>query len=395
VIDAFPWARTCPFTPPPEYRDLPPTSQVELPSGQKLWLIAGHEQVRAVLASPDTSSERTNPDFPVLFPAAQQALGTARPKPSYGGMDRPEHTLHRHMIVNEFTVRKVEAMRPKIQRIVDDHIDAMLTGPKPADLVEALALPLPSLVICELLGVPYEDRTDFQQRTQQILTTAGNPEQTTSAFVGLMSYLGTLITAKEQAPGDDLLSRLITKYVTANAYDHAQMISLASGLLIAGHETSANMIALSTVALLRHPDQLADLQRDPALAKTAVEELLRYFSIADIVTARVATADISLGDITIHKGEPLIALGAAANRDPAAFPDPDKLDLHRSARHHVAFGYGIHQCLGQNLARLELEIVLTTLFTRIPDLRLAAPFETLPFKTDAILFGLHNLPVTW
>jgi cytochrome P450 len=271
----------------------------------------------------------------------------------------------------------------------------MLTGPKPADLVEALALPLPSLVICELLGVPYMDRADFQQRTQQILTTAGSPEQTTSAFVGLMSYLDKLITAKEQASGDDLLSRLITKYVTADAYDHAQMISLASGLLIAGHETSANMIALSTVALLRHPDQLAELQQDPALAKTAVEELLRYFSIADLVTARVATADITLGDITIHQGEPLIALGAAANRDPAAFPDPDELDLHRDAHHHVAFGYGIHQCLGQNLARLELEIVLTTLFTRIPDLRLAVPFESLSFKTDAIMLGLHNLPVTW
>ncbi|NUS01194.1 MAG: cytochrome P450 [Nonomuraea sp.] len=393
-VVTFPWVRTCPFAPPPEYRDLPPVSRVELASGQRVWLVAGHEEVRRVLADPRAASSRTAPGFPIVFPAAQRALGAARAKPSYGGMDRPEHTLHRRLVIGEFTLRRMEALRPRVQEIVDEHVTALLGGPRPADLVEALALPVPSLVICELLGVPYADRDDFQRRTVRILTRGGDPRDTTEAFTGLMAYLGDLVAAKAAHPDDgDLLGRLIARY--GDAYDHAQLVSLASGLLIAGHETSANMIALSVAALLEHPDQLAGLVRDPASARNAVEELLRFFSVADLVTARAATGDIEVGGVTIRAGEGLVALGAAADHDPAVFPRPDELDVRRDARHHVAFGYGVHQCLGQNLARLELEIVIGTLFRRVPGLALAVPAAELPFKTDGILYGLHELPVTW
>lgn len=393
---SFPWVRSCPFAPPPEYRDLPPVSRVELDSGQRVWLVAGHAEVRRVLADPRAASSRTAPGFPVVFPAAQRALGTARTKPSYGGMDRPEHALHRRLVTGEFTLRRMEALRPRVQEIVDEHVAALLDGPRPADLVEALALPVPSLVICELLGVPYADRADFQRRTAQILTRGGDPRETTEAFTGLMAYLGDLVAAKAASPdGGDLLGRLIARYAEAGAYDHAQLVSLASGLLIAGHETSANMIALSVAALLEHPDQLAELVRDPGLTRNAVEELLRFFSVADLVTARAATGDIEVGGVTIRAGEGLVALGAAADHDPAVFPRPDELDVRRDARHHVAFGYGVHQCLGQNLARLELEIVLDTLFRRVPGPALAVPVAELPFRTDGILYGLRELPVTW
>ncbi|MFC5832478.1 cytochrome P450 [Nonomuraea insulae] len=394
--DTFPWRRTCPFAPPEQYKDLPPVSRHELASGRPAWLVAGYEEVRQVLSDPHISSDRTRPDFPVVFPAAQRALGKARVKPSYGGMDRPEHTMHRQFVAGEFTVRRVETMRPRVRAIVTEHVEAMLAGPKPADLVEALALPVPSLVICELLGVPYEDRDDFQRRTRLILSRGSDPRESTEAFVGLMTYLDGLVTAKRERPdGEDLLGRLIAKYVEAGVYDREQMVSLASGLLIAGHETTANMIALGTVALLEHPDQLAELRRDPALTRNAVDELLRYFSVADLVTARVATGDIEVGGVRIRAGESVLSLGAAADRDPAAFDRPDELDVRRDAAHHVAFGYGIHQCLGQNLARMELEIVFDTLFGRVPDLRLASALEELPFKTDGIMFGLHALPVTW
>ncbi|NJP90698.1 cytochrome P450 [Nonomuraea sp. FMUSA5-5] len=394
--DPFPWPRTCPFAPPPQYAKLPPVSRHELASGQWAWLVAGHEEVRQVLRDPRVSSDRADPRFPVVFPAAQRALGRARAKPSYGGMDRPEHTLHRRMVAGEFTVRRVEALRPRIQEIVTEHIEALLAGPRPADLVAALALPVPSLVICELLGVPYEDREDFQRRTRMILSRTSGLEESVEAFVGLMAYLDRLVAAKRARPdGADLLGRLVARYVEAGVYDHEQLVSLASGLLIAGHETTANMISLGTVALLEHPAQLAELRRDPSLTRNAVEELLRLFSIADLVTARVATADLEVGGVTVRAGESVIALSAAADHDPAVFERPGELDVRRDARHHVAFGYGSHQCLGQNLARLELEIVFGTLFSRVPGLRVAVPVAELPFKTDGIMFGLHELPVFW
>jgi cytochrome P450 len=289
----------------------------------------------------------------------------------------------------------MEALRPKIQAIVDERIDEMLTVPRPVDLMAALALPVPSLVICEMLGVPYEDHEFFQSRSANLLSATKTPQERYASFLEFNSYLDELVMGKEADPGDDFIGRQIVKGREAGTYHHAALVRMAFLLLIAGHETTANMISLSTVGLLENPEQLEAIKNDPSKTLLAVEELLRYFTIADTATARVATADVEIGGQLIRAGEGVLGLGYSANRDPEAFDNADDLDIERGARHHVAFGFGAHQCLGQNLARMELQIVFDTLFRRIPTLKVAAPIDDLPFKNDASIFGLHALPVTW
>jgi cytochrome P450 len=290
----------------------------------------------------------------------------------------------------------MESLRPAIQAIVDDRIGAMLSGPSPVDLVEAFALPVPSRVICELLGVPYADHEFFQANSRTIMTRRSTPEQAAAAMERLLDYLDRLVGEKLVAPGDDLLSMLAER-VRARELSRREAALTGRVLLTAGHETTANMIALGTLALLEHPDQLVELRDtdDPTVIAGAVEELLRYLSIVQTGRLRVAREDIDVGGVTMRAGEGLILPTDIGNRDPAAFPDPDRLDIHRDARHHVAFGFGMHQCLGQPLARVELQVVYGTLFRRIPTLRLATEPHDLPFKYDSAAFGVEALPVTW
>jgi cytochrome P450 len=395
-LPTFPVRRTCPFEPPAEYaelREAQPVSRVTLTTGNTAWVIANHELVRQILADPRVSSDRTLPGCPRLVQVPPQALKpSARP---IIALDPPEHTTHRRMVINEFTVKRIQGMRPRIQEIVDGCVEWMLTGERPVDLVSALAVPVPSLVICELLGVPYQERDTFHRISTVVVSGNSTPPQIGAAIGELRLFLGELVTAKEKDPGEDLLSRLVVKYREAGDYDPERVISTAQILLNAGHETTTNMIALGALALMTHPDQLAAMTADPGLVPQAVEELLRFFSIADLATFRTATADIEIGGVVIREGEGLIALGAAANHDPAVFEEPGELDIRRNVRQHVAFGYGIHQCLGQNLARLELEIVFRTLFDRIPGLRPAVPVDRLPYKNDGLLYGVYELPVTW
>ncbi|SPL88186.1 putative cytochrome P450 hydroxylase [[Actinomadura] parvosata subsp. kistnae] len=393
MSEDFPMPRTCPFDPPPRYAELreeAPVIRVSVPGGRSAWLVTGHANVRATLTDPHVSSDRTHPAFPLVMPGFGENL-----KGSILSMDPPEHNRHRRMVTPEFTVRRVQGLRPRIQEIVDERIDELLAGPRPADLVQALSLPVPSLVICELLGVPYSERDFFHTRTAEIVSKSTTAERRMAAMGEVRKFLHELVTHKQGDPGEDLLSRLVVKYQEAGLFDHQMMSAMALTLLIAGHETTANMISLGTVALLENPDQLTELRDDPSLMPGTVEELLRYFTIAETATSRVATQDIEVDGVLIRAGEGFIAAGASANRDPRVFADPDTLDIRRSARGHLAFGYGVHQCLGQNLARLELEIVYTTLFRRLPGLRLAVPFDELPFKHDANVYGLHSLPVTW
>ncbi|RKT04574.1 cytochrome P450 [Streptomyces sp. 3211.6] len=396
-LQSFPMPRSCPFAPPEQYaeiRDKEPVSRVKLPNGKTAWMVTSHELVRQVLADPRISSDRRLPGNPQLVPIPPAALeGAMR---SMLVMDPPEHTAHRRLVINEFTVKRIQALRPRIQEIVDERIDALLACDRPADLVDVLARPVPALVICELLGVPYEDRETFYRFGTVVFGEKSTPQEVGAAIMETRIFLGKLVAAKEQEPGDDLLSRLIVKYkeLGEGEYDPQQVVSTAQLLLNAGHETTTSMISLGTAALLEHPDQLAALVEDASLIPQAVEELLRYLSIADLVTFRTATADIQVGDVTIREGEGVLALSGAANWDPAAFAEPDKLDIHRNPRQHVAFGYGVHQCVGANLARLELEIVFKTLFDRVPGLRLATPLEELPFL-QRILYGMASLPVTW
>ncbi|MFI6294826.1 cytochrome P450 [Nonomuraea sp. NPDC050790] len=387
----YPMPRSCPFGPPPQYaqvRQEAPISRVTLRDGTRAWLITGHALAREFLSSDRISSDRLNPGFPQLVPG----VASVPLKGTLVAMDPPEHSRHRRMITNEFTVKKVRRMRPEIQRIADRAIDELLAGPRPADLVEALSLPVPSLVICELLGVPYADRGLFQGRTKVILSRHSTVEQRRDAAIWLRRYVGELVAGKESAPGEDLLSRLIGKYRDIDAYDRETLTGIGLLLLVGGHETTANMISLSVVSLLEDPGLRAGL---PERAPQLVEELLRFHSIVDNATSRVVVEDFALGGVTFRAGDGVIVAAAAASHDPEVFARPDRIDVERGGRHHLAFGFGIHQCLGQNLARLELEIVLNTLFARIPDLALAEPVERLPFKTDALVYGMHRLPVTW
>jgi cytochrome P450 len=371
-------------------REEEPITRVTLPSGATAWALTRLEDVRAMLADPRFSSDRRNPNFPLLLNGRRPGN---RLRPSLITMDPPEHGPARRAVVGEFTVRRMAALRPRIQQIVDEHIDAMLAGPRTADLVQALSLPVPSLVICELLGVPYADHEFFQQRSGKLLRRTTSPEDRDNAVAELQSYLRTLIEQKEKVPGDDLLSRQIAE--GGEDYDRDDLIGLGFLLLLAGHETTANMISLGVMTLLENPEQLSALRADPEVTPGAVEELLRYFTIAEFATARVAKEDVEIGGTLIRAGEGVIALSNTANRDPAAFADGDRLDVERGARHHVAFGFGAHQCLGQNMARMELQIVFDTLFRRVPGLRLAVPADQLPFKDDAAIYGLYELQVTW
>ncbi|MFD7924281.1 cytochrome P450 [Streptomyces sp. NPDC059740] len=396
-LQAFPMPRKCPFHPSEQYarlREEEPVSRVLLPTGRTAWLVTRHDLARQLLADPRVSVDRGHPGYPALV-AGLKGVST-QVKGFLTWMDPPEHTEHRRMLVNEFTANRLQALRPKVQEIVDGCVDAMIaTGPG-ADLVPELALAVPSLVICELLGVPYADRDLFQRRSSVLDSRSSTPEEKMTAFRDLRVFIGELVAKKAVEPGEDLLSRLIGKYREAGTYDHELVSGLATLLLTSGFETTANMISLGVLALLEYPEERARLVADPSIASRAVDELLRFFSIAEVSTSRVAAADIELGGVLIKAGEGVIVANGAANRDAAVFPDPDRLDLGREeARHHAAFGYGIHQCLGQNLARLELQVVYTTLFTRLPSLKLAAPFEELRFKNDTNFYGVHEVPVTW
>ncbi|MFE0027223.1 cytochrome P450 [Amycolatopsis sp. NPDC059021] len=397
----FPMARTCPFAPPPEYqeiREAEPISKIGLPEGKWAWVVSRHEDVRRVLNDRRFSSNRQDPRFPLLVPGARVRDEDAE-KPIIS-MDAPEHGPARRAVLGEFTVRRMEALRPRIQEIVDEHIDKMLAGPlhhgkRSADLVQALSLPVPSLVICELLGVPYSDHDFFQQRTAKMLKRDTPQPERREAFKAVEQYMDDLIAQKEADPTDDLLGRQIVKLREEGTYRRPALVAMGFLLLLAGHETTANMISLGTVAFLDNPEQLAAIKADPGKTLDAVEELLRYFTITDTVTARLCLEDTEIGGVTIRAGEGVLALGYSANRDPDAFANPDSFDIERGARHHVAFGFGPHQCLGQNLARMELQIVFDTLFRRIPTLQHTGKVGDLPFKDDASIYGLYELPVTW
>ena len=402
-LPSFPMARECPMHPPAEYREIrqqEPVSRVRMPDGQLAWLVTGHELSRQLLADPRVSSDRSHPAFPLAVNAEQRKafqrnnrLNISR---SMIGLDAPDHGVHRKMLISEFSVRRIAALRPRIQEIVDQCIDDLLAAPQPSDLVEHLSLAVPSLVICELLGVPYEQRHGFHEWTRKLISRRTTGAERMAAADALNDFLDDLVTRKEQGePGDDVIGRLIVRNRETPVMTHGEIVGTAILLLIAGHETTANMISLGTVALLENPEQQAQVAADSSLLPSAIEEMLRYFTIVESATSRVAKEDIELGGVTIRKDEGVIVSGLAADWDETVFENPDQLDFHRGARHHVAFGYGVHQCLGQNLARLELEIVFETLFRRVPTLALAVPAGELPYKDDAGIYGIYRVPVNF
>ncbi|MFD3520002.1 cytochrome P450 [Streptomyces sp. NPDC058653] len=396
AVPDFPMNRAagCPFDPPPTAvakQKEAPLTKVRLWDGSTPWLVTRYAEQRALLSDPRVSADINRPGYPLQVPLPPGGTGA-----SFILMDDPEHARLRRMVTAPFAIKRVAALRPAVQRIVDELIDDMLAGPKPVDLVEAFALPVPSLVICELLGVPYGDHDFFQDNSKIVIRRDAEPEQRHRAQRALLGYLDDLMGQKIAAPADDLLSGLAGR-VTAGELTRDEAAQMGVLLLIAGHETTANMIALATLALLEHPGQLELLRDsdDPKLVASAVEELLRYLNIVHNGRRRVALEDIDIAGRRVRAGDGLIIANDLGNRDPDAFPEPDRLDIERDARHHVAFGFGVHQCLGQPLARLELQVVYSTLYRRVPTLRLAADLGQLPFKHDGSVYGVYEMPVTW
>ncbi|NMO92943.1 cytochrome P450 [Actinomycetospora sp. TBRC 11914] len=398
-------ARQCPFDPPAELAELQaeePVRRVALWDGSRPWLVTRHADVRAVLADQRFSADTDSPGYP---PSSPGLLARRRDSPSFIAMDDPDHAFFRRMLISEFSVKAVKRLRPMIDETVEELLDAMAAGPQPADLVEAFALPLPSLVICRMLGVPYADHPFFQSRSHTIVDTTSSPEASRTASEELRRYLEGLVAQREEQAraGEeagtgwepvDLLGRLAARHVLTGEITREQAGSMGLLLLVAGHETTANMIALGTLVLLRDPEQAARVRSGDAV-DGAVEELLRLLTVTHIGRRRAATEDVEVGGVLIRAGEGVIAAGEIANRDPEAFPAPDTLDVERSPNHHVAFGHGVHQCLGQQLARVELQAAYPALLRRFPDLRVDAAVEDIPFRDTMAVYGVHELPVRW
>jgi cytochrome P450 len=400
VVPEYPMHRSpaCPFAPPPGVLELgaaKPLSRVRIWDGSTPWLITGYEVARALFADSRVSVDDRKPGFP-HWNELMQSTVHKRPRSVFTS-DAEEHTRFRRMLSKPFTFKRVEGLRGTIQKITDEHIDAILAGPRPADIVSALALPIPSLVISELLGVPYEDHELFQNNANIALGRYATAEDVFKGAAGNAKYLADLVRAKMDNPAEDAVSDLAER-VKAGELDVREAAQLGSGLLSAGHETSANMIGLGVLALLQNPEQ-ADLLRDtddPKVIANAVEELMRHLSIIQNGQRRVALEDIGIAGEIIRAGEGIVIDLSPANWDAAVFPQPDRLDLTReNAREELGFGYGRHQCVGQQLARAELQIVFHTLLRRIPTLRLAIPFEEIPFKDDRLAYGVYSLPCDW
>src|SRR6201996_3672779 len=416
---ARPLPRPGPFAAPAPYdrgRESAGLATAELPGGALTWLVTRLEEARAALAAPAFSTDRSDPAFPLPQQRPRAAGGKPRPAltaaerrhrargASLIGMDPPDHTIARRAVIGEFTARRVQALRPRIQQIVDERIDALLAAGPGADLGALLSLPVPSQVICELLGVPYEQHEFFQARSTALLTHNVPADQRFEALGDLFRFLDELVSAQEERPGDNLVGRQVVARRASGDYDHRDLVSLAFLLLVAGHETTANMISLGALAVMTDDEggaggsaggRLLAAVTDPDRGPQAVEELLRYFSIADIGTGRLARSDAVIGGNPGQARGGVIVSLRAANPAPARFPDPGRLDPDRAGPRHVAFGHGPHQCLGQSLARAELDIVYRTLFSRLPGLRLAGSLADLPVKDDGFVYGLYELPVTW
>ncbi|MFF3005464.1 cytochrome P450 [Kitasatospora sp. NPDC057940] len=381
----------CPFDPPPAYQQAQqdePISRITLWDGAPSWLVTRHDDIKAVLSDARFSSDAARSGFPFISAGARQLSTGQR---TFIRMDDPEHAHLRRMLTSEFMIKKVEALRPEIQRIADELLDEMTAGRNSGDLVHEFALPLPSLVICLLLGVPYQDHDFFQECSRVLLRRDSSAEEVQIAQKNLVDYLIKLTDSKRTEPDDGILSRLVAR----GELNTEEIGAMGRLLLVAGHETTANMTALSILALLQNPTQLAHLREHPESVAGAVEELLRYLTIVHSGLTRVATEDVTIGDVRIREGEGVICMISTANRDEQKFPDGDELDLSRDARLHLAFGFGVHQCLGQPLARLELQIALNSILRRLPELRLAVPFEEIRFRGDMLIYGVHELPLAW
>jgi cytochrome P450 len=391
-ITSLPMTRPsgCPFDPPEELgriREQGGLRRMTYPDGHEGWLVTSYAVARAVAADTRFSSRYELMHIP--FPGMGLTEIPPAPPGDLTGIDPPEHTRYRKLLTGKFTVRRMRLLTERVEQITAEHLDAMAEQGPPVDLVQAFAHPIPAVTICELLGVPYADRETFNRHVAAMSAPGVTPEEQYAAYGAIQEYIHGLVLAKRADPTDDLLGDL-----TATDLTDTELTGVGAFLLGAGLDTTANMLALGTYALLRNPDQLAALRANPGIADQAVEELLRYLSIAH-TGVRAALADVEVDGQLIKAGESVTVSVQAANRDPARFAVPDTLDLRRQATGHLSFGHGIHQCLGQQLARVEMRVAFPALVTRFPTLRLAVPVEDVPLRSTVNIEGVYRLPVAW
>jgi cytochrome P450 len=385
------------FDPTPELRDIRETTGVQTVTnsfGMTAYLVTRHDDIKTVLSDHARFSNARPPGF--VVPGAPEVSEEEQASSRAGnllGLDPPQHQRLRRMLTPEFTIRRMQRLEQRIVEIVDAQLDAMEKDGTPVDLVAGFALPIPSLVICELLGVPYDDRDGFQRRTARQLDLSIPIAERFELQREGRAYMSSLVGRARRQPGDDILGMLIREHGGELTDD--ELIGVASLLLLAGHETTSNMLGLGTLALLRHPDQLAAVRDDPDAIGPAVEELLRWLSILHTAIPRITTTEVEIAGVRIPEGQLVFVSLPSGNRDPDFIDTPEVLDVRRGAAGHLAFGHGVHHCLGAPLARMEMRIAFPALLRRFPTLALAEDFADVPFRSFHFIYGLKSLEVTW
>ncbi len=385
------------FNPTAELREIRETDGVRTITsafGMDVFLVTRPEDVKTVLSDHERFSNGRPPGFVVPgapnIPEEEQASARAG---NLLGLDPPEHQRLRRMLTPEFTNRRMKRLQERVVEIIDAQLDTMGKAGPPADLVANFALPIPSLVICELLGVPYDDRNDFQRRTaRQLDLSLPIPGRMEMQRQG-RAYMRSLVERARRQPGEDILGMLVREH--GHELTNDELIGIASLLLLAGHETTSNMLGLGTLALLRHPDQLAAVRDDPDAIGPAVEELLRWLSIVHSAIPRITTTDVEIAGVAIPAGRLVFVSLPSGNRDPEFIDSPEVLDIRRGAPGHLAFGHGVHHCLGAPLARTEMRIAFPALLRRFPRLALAEDFTDVSFRSFHFIYGLKSLEVAW
>ncbi len=388
-----PWARTDKFDPPSVFAELRakrPLAKMTYPDGHIGWIVSSYDLVREVLSDPRFSHSCEIGHFPVTH------HGEVIPNhPLIPGMfihmDPPDHTRYRKLLTGEFTVRRVTRLQANAEAVAAEQIAAMRAQGAPADLVTAFARPLVLRMLSDLVGLPYDERDRYVPAVTLLHDPDASPEASDAAYGQAQGFFDEIIERRRKEPADDLISRLVAD----GGLTTEELRNMVTLLLFAGYETTESALAVGVFALLHHTDQLAALRADPGKTEAAVEELLRYLTVNQYHTYRTALEDLELHGEPIKKGDTVTVSLPAANRDPAKFGCPDALDIERDTSGHVAFGFGVHQCLGQNLARVELRAGLSALLAAFPDLRLAVPADEVPLRLRGSVFAVGNLPVAW
>jgi cytochrome P450 len=374
-----------------ELRRDEPVCRVQLPYGRPAWLVTSYELTKQVLSDPRFSREAS-----LVGDNPREDKDDLQVAESILNMDPPKHTRIRQLVGKAFTPRRVEELRPRARQIAGGLIDAMTAGAPPADLVQSYSFAFPAGVICELLGIPAADRHQFQSWSAGMSSTStASAQEQQEIYLNMFGYFGQLFEQRREQPGGDLLTAL------ARARDHddrlteSELLLQAVGLLVGGRETTAHQITNVVYTLLTHPQQLDLLRAQPDLIPGAVEEMLRYIVLGNAINPRIATVDVQLGDVLVRTGEPVLTANTAADRDPSVFDRPEELDVTRRLNPHLAFGHGPHFCPGAQLARMELQVSLEMILSRLPGLRLAVPDGDLTWQEGTVMRSVTALPLCW